>query len=251
MVFSSHSLGQAASHPAGFDPTTDDHQLRDDLAYAYRLLAHLGLDDVTYTHLSARTARGFLILPFGMLFCHARPESLLEVSLDGAVLSGQEHQYNRTGYVIHGKIYQARQDLQAIFHLHTPEMVAVSAHKNGLMPLSQWALHFYNHIAYHAYQSLALAEDQGDAIANDLGNHQVMLMEHHGALTCGYSIAEAMYFTHHLQMACRTQCLLHGLEENALKKLSPAVCQQAVRDLLGFEENLGTRDWLAWRSLQL
>ena len=41
-----------------------------DLAYAYRILAHLGLDDHTYTHLSVRAEDPscFYIYPFGQRF---------------------------------------------------------------------------------------------------------------------------------------------------------------------------------------
>lgn len=129
-----------------------------DLAYAYRILAYLGLDDHTYTHLSIRAADPafFHIYPFGSRFEEVTAESLLTVSQTGEVREGEESHINRTGYIIHGSLYQARPDIQAIFHIHTPAIVAVSALEEGLLPLSQWALHFYGKIAYHDYDSLAL-----------------------------------------------------------------------------------------------
>ncbi|ONI56688.1 class II aldolase/adducin domain protein [Wolbachia pipientis wUni] len=72
-----------------------------------------------------------------MRFDEVDERSLMKVSFDGDVIEGKEYQYNRTGYIIHGFIYQARKDIQAIFHLHTPSIVAVSSLKDGLLPITQ------------------------------------------------------------------------------------------------------------------
>lgn len=221
------------------------------LAFAYRILAHLGLDDHTYTHLSARSLdpSHFHIYPFGSRFEEATAESLLTISLAGEVIEGKERHVNQTGYVIHGSIYQARPDIQAIFHIHTPAIVAVSSLKEGLLPLSQWALHFYGRIAYHDYDSLALERTtQGHQLAHDLADKYVLLLRHHGSITCGRTIQEALFYTYHLEKACQTQCLTLGMNRETLT-LSPATCERAVTDLLSFEKDLGARDWAAWMRL--
>ncbi len=225
--------------------------IQHNLSIAYKILAHLKYDDHTYTHLSARDAHdphAFYIYPFGMRFEEVEPHTLMKVSLDGRVLHGQEYQYNRTGYVLHGAIYQQRPDVQAIFHLHTPESVAVSALEQGLLPISQWALHFYERLAYHTYDSLALNEEQGARLLNDLAQHHVMFLRNHGFITCGRTIAEAMFYCYHLQRACETQCLILSMN---IKYVAPshATCLKAVNDLLTFEKNLGERDWHAWERL--
>lgn len=96
----------------------------------------------------------------GMRFDEVDERSLMKVSFDGNVIEGKEYQYNRTGYIIHGFVYQARKDIQAIFHLHTPSIVAVFSLKDGLLPISQWALHFYNKISYHNYNFPALSDTE-------------------------------------------------------------------------------------------
>ena len=222
-----------------------------DLADAYRILAHLGLDDHTYTHLSIRAEdpNHFHIYPFGQRFEEATAESLLTVSQSGEVMEGEERHMNRTGYVIHGSIYQARPDIQAIIHIHTPAIVAVSSLKKGLMPLSQWALHFYGKVAYHSYDSLALdQETQGSRLVQDLGDKDILLLRHHGSITCGRTIKEALFFTYHLEKACQTQCLTLAMNEETIP-ISPATCERAVHDLLSFEKDLGARDWAAWVRL--
>lgn len=221
--------------------------LRQQLAATYRILASLGLDDLTYTHLSARIpgANTFFIYPLGLLFEEVTASSLLKVTLNGEVLEGSEAQYNRTGYVIHGTIYQQRPDINAIFHLHTEAGVAVSALECGLLPLSQFALHFYNRHSYHAYDALALEfARHGQGIVHDLGLHKAMFLRNHGTLTAGATIQEAFFYANYLERACRVQCTALSCHQKIVIP-APEVCEQAAQDMRNFEPDLGQRDWLA------
>ena len=221
--------------------------IKKQLASAYQIIAMLGLDDHTYTHLSARPkgADYYYIYPFGLRFEEVNSDNLLQVSLDGEILQGSEYSYNKTGYVIHGNIYKKRTDILSIFHLHTPSMVAVSAMQRGLLPISQWALHFYQKLSYHEYNSLLLEHDQTGQMLQDLGSNYVMFLRNHGVIACGQSIHEAMFYTYHLEQACKTQCLACAANIELITP-SPETCEKAVYDLLTFEEDLGKRDWLAW-----
>jgi ribulose-5-phosphate 4-epimerase/fuculose-1-phosphate aldolase len=217
------------------------------LAYAHRIIAMLGLDDHTYTHLTHRAINSdqFYIQPFGDKFAESHAETLLTVSVEGKVISGTERIYNPTAYQTHGPLYQSRPDLQAIFHLHTPHMVAVSCLDSGLMPISQWALHFYEQVAYHDYDSLITAADQGQKLVHDLGNKNILFLRHHGVIIAGKTIQEAMFYTHHLELACKTQVLALSMQQ-PLKTLDHKTCRRAVETLLNFEQDLGARDWAAW-----
>ena len=224
----------------------NNNDIRNRLAAAYQMVHRMGYDDLTYTHLSSRTAEGdaFFILPFGLLFNEVTAENLLTVNFDGEVLEGKEYQYNKTGYIIHGGIYKKRADLKAIFHLHTHETIAVSAYPEGLLPISQHALHFYGRVAYHPYDSLALSTIHEDNLAKDLGDKKVMLLENHGFITAGETIHEAYFYLHHLQQACKIQCLTLAMTD---KPILPSVdtCEKSVIDLLSFEKDLGRRDFEA------
>lgn len=224
-----------------------EKNLRVQLAAAYRILADQKMDDLTYTHLSARLpgSDAYFIYPFGLLFEEVTASNLLKVSLEGEVLEGEESQYNQTGYVIHGSIYKKRPDINAVFHLHSTASIAVSAMEGGLLPLSQFSMHFYNKLAYHSYDSLALEnERQGDRLAQDLGDKKAMLLCNHGSLTCGETIHEAYLYMHFLEQACRVQCA--ALSGNQQVILPPHnVCEQASQDVRDFEPDFGIRDWNA------
>lgn len=233
----------------GDDPDLGpDQRLRRDLAAAYRICALLNLDDHTYTHLSARLPGSdcYYIYPFGELYEEVTAGSLLCVGLDGEIREGSEFQYNQTGYAAHGAIYRERADVNAIFHTHTPSSIAVSCHPDGLLPISQWALHFYERVAYHDYGSLIVdTYGQGSQLVKDLGNKDIMLMRNHGALTTGRTIHEALFYQYHLELACRTQvATLSSVKDPVLP--SSAICVQTVKDLLSFEKDIGKRDWTAW-----
>ena len=105
---------------------------------------------------------------------------------------------------------------------------------------------FYNYqINYHDYNSLTLQEEAGKNIVSDLEDKYVMFLRNHGTLTCGKTIHEAMFYTNHLEKACRVQIasLAVGLENLIIP--DNATCKQSNDDLLNFEKDLGLRDWLA------
>lgn len=227
-----------------------DQQRKKYLSYAHKIIAHLSMDDHTYTHLSIRSSKDdqYYITPFGLCFSQIEEDDLIKANFAGEIIEGKEFQYNKTGYIIHSNIYKSRLDVQAIFHLHTPATVAVSAMKQGLIPISQWALHFYKRICYHEYNSLALDNStHGKDLVADLGQYNVMLMRNHGMLVCGKTIMEAMFYAYHLEMACKTQCLALSTNQELLIP-EEKICKQSVKDLLSFEKNLGERDWHAWVS---
>ena len=227
-----------------------DRNLKENLAIAYKILADLKMDDLTYTHLSIRSSKGdsFYIYPFGMLFSEVEASCLLEVDFTGKVLEGEEYQYNKTGYIIHSIIYKSRPDINAVFHLHTIPGVAVSCMKDGLLPISQFALHFYEQVRYHNYNSLALTESSGKQIIHDLEDKYIMFLKNHGTLTCGKTIHEAMYYTNHLEKACRVQIAAFSAGIENLVFPSKDICKQSNYDLLNFEKDLGMRDWLALKK---
>ncbi len=227
--------------------STEECHTRIQLAAAYRIFAHMKMDDLTYTHLSARLpgADSYFIYPFGQLFEEVTASTLLKVSLDGEILEGKENQYNQTGYVIHGNIYKKRPDVNAVFHLHTTAGVAVSAMECGLLPLSQFSFHFYNRLAYHAYDSLTLEDlRQGENLVKDLGLKKAIILRNHGTLTCGATVQEAFLYMSFLEKACQVQCAVLSSGQKVI--IPPAeVCERAAQDMRDFEPNFGHRDWTA------
>lgn len=188
----------------------EEWQVRVDLAAAYRLVAYYGWDDLIFTHLSCRVPgpeHHFLINPYGMMFEEITASSLVKINLEGQTVMSSPYFINPAGFTIHSAVHAAREDALCVIHLHTEHGIAVSAQKNGLLPISQQSLFALASLAYHEYEGLALNEDEKSRLVADLGNKTAMILRNHGLLTVGKTPAEAFLAMYILESACRIQIL--------------------------------------------
>jgi rhamnose utilization protein RhaD (predicted bifunctional aldolase and dehydrogenase) len=72
-----------------------------------------------------------------------------------------------------------------VIHTHTTAGIAVSAQRDGLLPISQHALKFYGKLAYHEYEGIALDTEERERLVAALGSHQAMILRNHGLLAAG------------------------------------------------------------------
>ncbi|HET6184458.1 MAG TPA: class II aldolase/adducin family protein [Acetobacteraceae bacterium] len=200
-----------ATSPAALAGVSEQEwKIRCDLAALYRLVAHHRMTDFIYTHISARLPgpeHHFLINKYGVNFDRMRASDLVKIDLDGNVMEqgGASRRVNAAGFVIHSAIHMARPDLMCVVHTHTAAGIAVSAQKQGLLPLSQHALKFYRRLAYHGYEGIALDLDERERLVADLGPHKAMILRNHGLLVGGTSIPEAFHMIYMLERACQAQ----------------------------------------------
>jgi ribulose-5-phosphate 4-epimerase/fuculose-1-phosphate aldolase len=188
----------------------EEWRVRVDLAACYRLVAAQGWDDLVFTHLTARVPgpeHHFLINPYGMLFEEVTASGLIKVDLSGSKVMSSRYEINPAGFTIHSAVHAAREDAKCVIHLHTDAGVAVSAQKDGLLPISQNALFPLASLAYHAYEGVALREDEKARLVADLGDKSFMILRNHGTLTVGGSVADAFLSMFVLERACRIQLL--------------------------------------------
>src|SRR6266446_7054143 len=186
----------SAGKSKDMDPTRDrdapEWEARVALAACYRLVALYGMDDIVYTHISARIPDSddhFLINPFGTMFEEITASSLVRIDLDGKVLAPQGARVNEAGFTIHSAIHAARPDIGCVIHTHTRAGMAVSALESGLLPLCQKAMLFHDRLAYHDYRGVAFDLAERASLIADLGSHKAMILRNHGLLTCGVDCA--------------------------------------------------------------
>src|SRR5437762_8493225 len=188
----------------------EEWQARVDLAAAYRLVALYGWDDLIFTHISARVPGGehhFLLNPYGMMFDEVTASSLVKVDLDGGKVMDSPYFINPAGFTIHSAVHAARADALCVMHLHTDYGIAVSAQKDGLLPVSQQAMVALASLAYHDYEGLALNEEEKPRLVADLGDKNHLILRNHGLLTVGRTAAEAFLAMFLLERACKIQIL--------------------------------------------
>lgn len=181
---------------------------RVELAACYRLVAHFGWDDVIANHISLRVPgpeEHFLLNPFGLMFHEITASSLVKVDLEGNLMSASDYKINKAGYIIHSAIHESRPDVTCVFHTHSTSGMAVSAHRDGLLPLAQTSLVALSSVTYHDYEGVALNIDEKVRLVADLGDEWTMILRNHGLLTCGISAADAFYRLYYLERACDVQ----------------------------------------------
>jgi ribulose-5-phosphate 4-epimerase/fuculose-1-phosphate aldolase len=185
-------------------------QARVDLAAAYRLVAVYGWDDLIFTHISARVPgpeHHFLLNAYGMMFDEVTASSLVKIDPNGNKVMESPYFINPAGFTIHSAVHAGREDALCVMHLHTDYGIAVSAQKDGLLPISQQSMFPLASLAYHDYEGLALNEEEKPRLVSDLGDKNYMILRNHGLLTIGKTAAEAFLSMYILERACRIQIL--------------------------------------------
>lgn len=228
-----------------------EDEIKSDLVACHHLLEHYGMADTIYTHVSARmddNKGAFLTTPFGLLFDEVQENDLIALDANGRVLMNKaRHAVNAAGFVIHSAIYASRPDVGCVIHTHTPAGIAVSALPQGLLPISQAALEFYNRIGYHAYEGLATDFAECSHIVKDIGNMSAMIMRNHGLLVVGPSVAAAFETMYYLEQACRIQLAAMAANKELLMP-PPEVCEHTAKqhEIIGTMPK-GARLWKAMR----
>ena len=190
--------------------------------------------------------QAYLINPFGLLFDEVRASNLVKVSVRGEKLDGSPHAVNPTGFAIHGAIHAARADAHCVLHLHTHWGMALSMVPGGLQPTSQQAMRWFGRLGRHAFEGLALGETEGQRLVANLAQHDGLILENHGTLTVGRSVAEAYMLMHHLERAARAQLSAMAATGGQVLRVSDAVAAHTQAQWLGDgAERDGDAEWPA------
>ena len=188
----------------------EEWAIRVDLACAYRMVAHYGWDDLIFTHLSARIPgpeHHFLLNPYNLMFEEVTASSLVKVDVNGNPVDPTPFITNPAGFTIHSAIHMAREDAHAVMHLHTPAGQAVSAHGEGLLPLTQTAMLIRGDLAFHDYEGVAVDLDERERLVADLGDKNAMILRNHGTLAVGKNVGECFIRLYYLERACQAQIM--------------------------------------------
>ena len=189
------------------DFNKEEWRNRVNLAACYHLADHFKMTDIIWNHITAKTSEQketFLINQFGLRYDEVTASNLLEIDLEGNIVSGDGN-INYTGYIIHGAVHKARKEINCVMHTHTRAGLAISCLKDGLNPIFQDAAIFHNRVSYHDWQGMSTEVEECKDIAKNLGKNKVMILRNHGLLTCGETIGEAFILMYYLDKTCKNQ----------------------------------------------
>jgi len=197
-------------HPVGLPTQQAEHQARVDLAAAHRLAVHYGYHegiDNHFTLLLPGYADRFLLAPFGLHWSEVRASNFLVVDFAGNVLAG-DGPVEDTAFHIHAPLHAARPDARCVLHTHMPYATALSMlDEPALLMASQNAIGFDGLVATCDYEGLALDSGEGARMARALGDKAVLLLQNHGVVVTGTSVAEAFNTLYFFERAAMTQIL--------------------------------------------
>ena len=225
----------------------EEWQARVDLAAAYRLAELYGWADSIYNHVSMRVPGEpdfFLIKAHELLYDEVTASNLVKVDSRNDDVDESMH-VNKPGFTLHGGLMRARPDINAAYHTHIPECVAVANQPDGLLPLVQAAMQFWGNVGYHDYQGITENLDERAAIAAALGDGHTLLMRNHGPVTVGKTMRDAFVLMRDLEFACKLQLQQQAAGSNFTMP-SKDVLDQYAEQRRNHNAGRGSADWPAW-----
>lgn len=229
--------------------SAEEWQTRVDLAACYRAVAMMGWDDLVFTHITAKipgVENQFLINPYGLMFEEMTASAMVKIDLQGNKLDDNPHPINPAGFVIHSAIHAAREDAKCVLHVHSLNGVAVSAQKNGVLPISQQSIFVLAGLAYHDYEGVALVDAEKPRLVADLGTKNFFMLRNHGLLTVAPTIPDAFQLMYTFESACTIQVRAQA-GGGELIPIPQAIINGAVEQSRQVTKGLGGR--LAWPGL--
>jgi L-fuculose-phosphate aldolase len=213
-----------------------EQSLREQVAWACRILAAVGYADLTLGHVSARGADGEIwIKRKGVALDEVEPEDVITLDDTDAVLHLET--------VLHTGVYRVRPDVGAVIHGHPPYATALGATTADLQLLTHDGILFADGVGRFDDPDLIVDDDQGDRVASALGSHRAVLMQNHGVLVVGKTVPWAVLTAATLERAAQLQSVASTLGE-----LRP-IGEELARQLLPvkYRDEFVDEYWAAWQ----
>lgn len=184
----------------------------EDLVLAYRILASHDVVDA-YGHVSMRSPsdQGRYFLSRALAPELVTEADIMEFDLD----SNPIEQNGRSMYLerfIHGEIYKARPDVQAVVHNHSPSVIPFSVTSAEMRPLFNTAAFVGQGVPVFEVRDFQPSGDVivksphlGQSLAKVLAGHPAALMRGHGAVVVGKSVAEVVIRSVYLELSAKLQ----------------------------------------------
>jgi ribulose-5-phosphate 4-epimerase/fuculose-1-phosphate aldolase len=220
----------------------------DELVTANRILAREGVVD-SFGHVSIRHPDR----PDRYVLSRARaPEcieidDLMEFSCDGTPIdaAGRKPYAER---FIHGAVYDARPDVRAVVHHHSPSVIPFSVTNATLSPVMHMCAGIGTRVptwdsraTFGDTNLLVTNMEMATELAAALGDRPVILMRGHGCVVAGLSLREAIFNSIYLQLNADLQLKASGLGDITFLSEGEVAAVLRTRGSFTFE-----RAWEFW-----
>jgi L-fuculose-phosphate aldolase len=220
-------------------------QLAHDVAMACRVLEREGQEHSFLGHVSGREQDGdvMLVKPAGLGLGEVTADDVLALGLDGTRRSGTRPAHAEMP--IHSRIYRRRPDVASVVHTHPLWVAALTASSTGFEMVNQDSVLFSEGVGVYPSAMLVVTDDQGDDLADALGERRAVLLQNHGLVTVGASVQEAVFLAVAFVNSLRVQVLARQLGD--VVPIAPSEVQVMADHIF---EGYGRRVESTWAYLQ-
>jgi L-fuculose-phosphate aldolase len=181
----------------------------DSLAYGCKILALEGQGDMIWGHVTCRVPGvpdRLYMKPAAMGLEEISASDLITINLDGEKVGGDLPRHSEV--FIHTEIMLARPDINCVVHTHPPHAVAFGSLGKSLLPVGHEGSLFSDGLpTFSETTDLIVTPERGEALARVLGGANAALLQNHGIVAAGESLAKAVMTAVILERACRVQLL--------------------------------------------
>jgi L-fuculose-phosphate aldolase len=210
--------------------------LREQVAWACRILASEGYADLTLGHVSARS-------PDGAIWIKRKGVALDEVETDDVVAIDDTDAVLHLETVLHTGVYRVRPDVGAVVHGHPPYATALGATSDGLSVLTHDGILFADGLGRFDDPDLIVDDNQGGRVAAALGSRRAVLLNNHGVLVVGKDVPWAVLTAVTLERAARLQSIASTLGE--LRPIGHELARQLLP--VKYRDEFVDEYWVAWQ----
>ena len=223
-----------------------------DLAAASRILVTQGVVD-GFGHVSMRhpSAPGRYLMARSIAPALVTPADIIEYDLDSNPLNAN----GRGSFLerfIHGEIYRARPDIMSVVHSHSPSVIPfglvgapMQAMFHNAAFLAAGAPVFDIRAKFGATDMLVGNGTKGVALAETMGQRDIVLMRAHGSVACGPTLQTAVFRAVYTEVNARVQHWTAALGRGAPMA---ALDEEEGRLADAVNQTAGLRAWDLWRT---
>jgi len=203
--------------------TADDKEKRQSIINACLRMNALGINQGTSGNISLRHGQGMLITPTSVPYEAMRPEQIVHMGLDGTFDPAQRPS---SEWRFHLDILRARPNVNAVVHAHPPYSTILA-----IMGLEIPPIHYMiacaggDTIRCAPYATFGTQELSEHAV-RALEDRFACLLEHHGMIAIGSSLANAMWLAVEVETLARQY---HGCLQIGTPRLLPKAEIENVR----------------------
>ena len=230
---------------------TDLAKLKDDLVTANHVLAYHHVVD-SFGHVSMRNPEN----PNHFFLSRARAPNCVELhditefTFDGQIV-GHNPGKPYSERFIHGSIYEARPDVMAVVHNHSPNVVPFTVQsKKKMRPIMHMCAPIGNDIPtwdiahkFGTTNLLVTNMDMGRDLAVSLAHRTVALMRGHGSVVVGKSLREVVFTSIYMEINAEMLIKAYQLGDGDIEPLADGEVAANSGGRAGFTLERGWENW--------